>query len=476
MSKVNAEIKKVKDVLIDDNLKIPSYQRPYRWTEKNVLLLLEDIFWSWQNLKTAYRIGSVILHESDESELHIVDGQQRITTITLILLQLKDEISEKLSKQLSFNHTDSEDNIKRNYEFVGTWISENIQAERFEFLKYINKFCEFVEIRVDNLSEAFQMFDSQNSRGKSLESYNLLKAYHIRLMEEENDKVKIKCDRRWENATRYAKETLDNINPKDILKQIINEHLYRSRVWSRKLPAYRFNKEKIDEFKGITVNKGQTVKFPYQNNAVLHSTAVNYFNSLNVEVKGVKSRFKDKVVQNINPFNSIDQTIVNGKSFFEYIETYVEIYKQLFIYNEKDGLKEFKTYYKEKCEYPKHTRTGDQYLIQLYKSLIMFVFDKFGENGLNKYFKVLYAIVFRMRLEKYQVRYDAVARYPSDQNLFSIISESKSYFELRSLKNIAHKKIYAQRDEPVIITELLNQNIHIEPVNSSLNLDKYKSN
>ena len=53
---------------------------------------------------------------------------------------MKDEISEKLSKQLSFNHTDSEDNIKRNYEFVGTWISENIQAERFEFLKYINKF------------------------------------------------------------------------------------------------------------------------------------------------------------------------------------------------------------------------------------------------------------------------------------------------------------------------------------------------
>lgn len=476
MSGVSAEIKKVTEVLDNSKLSIPPYQRPYRWQEKNVLLLLEDIFASWQQLKSAYRIGSVILHNTKEGDLHIVDGQQRITTIILILIQLDVEEGDKLSSQLSFNHKDSEENIRRNYEFIGFWIDENIGEEKGEFLKYIHRFCEFVEIIVEDLSEAFQMFDSQNTRGKSLETYNLLKAFHIRAMNDEPESEKIACDRRWENATRFAKESLNATPPKDILKQIFNEQLYRSRVWSLKEVAYRFDKNRIEEFKGMTVSKGKTVDHPYQNDAVLQSTALNYFNSINVGVKGVQSRFKDKSYSNISPFTSINQTIINGKPFFDYVETYVEIYKQLFIYDKKEGLKDFKEFYNDKCNYPNHTRTGDQYLIELYKSLVMVVFDKFGEEGLNKFYRLLYAIVFRLRIEKFQVRYKAVAKYPSEKKIFFIISESKTYFDMRKLRGIAYAPIEAQRDEEVIIRELLDQKISIESGNNKLKLDKYKIN
>lgn len=51
--------------------------------------------------------------------------------------------------------------------------------------------CEFVVIKVKELAEAFQMFESQNGRGKDLEAYNLLKAYHIRAMENDSQSEKL---------------------------------------------------------------------------------------------------------------------------------------------------------------------------------------------------------------------------------------------------------------------------------------------
>lgn len=479
MSEITAEIKKVEKLLCSDGLQIPAYQRPYRWQEKNVLLLLEDVFASWKNLKSAYRIGSVILHEEDNQsetkQLDIVDGQQRITTLVLILLQLDADYASGLANKLKFNHSDSEKNIKSNYRFIGEWIEENIRNEKETFLKYISNYCEFVEVRVSNLSEAFQMFDSQNSRGKSLESYNLLKAFHIRAMEDNSEKERIDCDRRWENATRFAKETIDSVAPKDVLRQLFNEQLYRTRKWSRKEAAFRFSNAKLNEFKGITLSNRTTVEHPYQNTSVLQAVALNYFSGLNVEVKGMKSRFNNKNLENVNSFTTINQAIINGKAFFDFIETYVEIYKQLFLFSSEDGLSDFKEFYLVNCNYKNSGRTGDKYLKELYKSLVMIMFDKYGEDGLNKYYRTLYALVYRMRLEKNQVRYAAVAKYPSDNQLFSIISQSKTFFDLRKLNELARQPIECQKDVEVIIVELLSQQIPIESVNKDIDMDKYKA-
>jgi hypothetical protein len=48
---------------------------------------------------------------------------------------------------------------------------------------------------------------------------------------------------------------------------------------------------------------------------------------------------------NVNPFASISQTIVNGKEFFDYVETYVEMYKTLFLQMGSYQLAEFKRFY-----------------------------------------------------------------------------------------------------------------------------------
>lgn len=454
---IRAEIKKVNAVL-SQKLEIPVYQRPYRWQPKNVAQLLEDIYGSWKQVKSAYRIGSVILYENvqDKSDgFKIIDGQQRITTLVLILCQLGCTKAIALSKKLKFNHSDSEKCIRENSEFIAYWLTENVVREKPDFLNYITKFCEFVEVRVTKLSESFQMFDSQNSRGKTLEPYNLLKAYHIRAMEDEqaNDVDKMTSDRRWENATRFVIDPLNTEDkPQDILKQLFDEQLYRTRVWSKKHAAYDFNKNTIEEFKGHTIKSKEEMEYPFHNSNLLRSVALNYFNGLQVQVKGMKSRFNQKHLSNVNDFVSINQPILNGQSFFDYIESYVEIYKQLFI-NKDDTffLKDFKNFYEVQCQYAKSYRTGDQYLKELYKSLIILIFDKYGEEGVDKYYKILYAVVYRLRLEKQQVKYAAVAKYPSELEIFSIIEQSKNYFELRALNEIAKRDIDCAKVEDVIV-------------------------
>lgn len=89
---VKAECKKIIDILLsEESLFIPPYQRPYKWTSKNVNQLIDDII-SNKN-KSAYRIGALIIHREDGNgnvKLNIVDGQQRIITIFLIAMSIID--------------------------------------------------------------------------------------------------------------------------------------------------------------------------------------------------------------------------------------------------------------------------------------------------------------------------------------------------------------------------------------------------
>ena len=70
----------------DINLVIPNYQRPYKWTGKNVIQLLDDIIEAKNQNKETYRVGTLILHKNEkESIYNIVDGQQRTITFSLLL-------------------------------------------------------------------------------------------------------------------------------------------------------------------------------------------------------------------------------------------------------------------------------------------------------------------------------------------------------------------------------------------------------
>ena len=69
---------------------IPEYQRPYAWTDEQVETLFEDL---WDFTATSggteregsYFLGSVVSYENEDGEQEIIDGQQRITSLFLLL-------------------------------------------------------------------------------------------------------------------------------------------------------------------------------------------------------------------------------------------------------------------------------------------------------------------------------------------------------------------------------------------------------
>lgn len=459
-SEIQANIITVGNLLRVNNLCIPPYQRPYRWTENNVRQLLEDVQQSMNAGKKNYRIGSVILYNNKkENTLDIVDGQQRLTT--LFLLWKVCGVPEGYSCPLSFG-SESYESLKNNHAFIKEWLEENIGNDKKRYITYIFDACDFVKIVVDDLTEAFQMFDSQNGRGKDLEAYNLLKAYHIRAMEMESREEKIRCDKRWEDATQFDPTPKIKDDPNiDVLKQLFDEQLYRSRVWCRKESAGEFSKTHIDEFKGFTIDKNHPALFPYQNPQLLQYLTAKFYDTILSGTAATKNRFEYGDNDHINPFVNINQQIVNGKNFFDYVETYVEIYKQMFINIGTYQLSEFKGFYYTHClnyNWDKQTysetkekrkkdlafnplwpasRTGDSYLREAYKSLVFVLFDKFGERGLKKYYRTLYRLIYAERLTKSQVKYKSVSTLPS--GYFRIIVEAKDLADLVELEKLAQQ-------------------------------------
>ena len=79
--------------LLSKNITIPDYQRPYKWTRRNVIELLDDIQKaiadSQKKNNFKYRVGTVILFKNTEGQYEVVDGQQRLITLSLICYALQ---------------------------------------------------------------------------------------------------------------------------------------------------------------------------------------------------------------------------------------------------------------------------------------------------------------------------------------------------------------------------------------------------
>lgn len=177
---------------------------------------------------------------------------------------------------------------------------------------------------------------------------------------------------------------------------------------------------------------------------------------MNTNLIKVKGRFIHGDSGNINPFVNITQLILNGKAFFEYVETYVEIYKRLFMQLESSQLIDFKRFYKDHCIYESYNwRKGDGYIREVYKSAIMMTFDRFGEMGVNDIYKELYMCIYRYRLEKKQIRYETMAKSSNTGWIFQTIQNAKSLSDLHLIK---HKALIAQNnlDIKYQVDEILN--------------------
>lgn len=432
MQPITANIKFVGE-LDFDTLDIPFYQRPYRWQPSHVETLLSTI--RDNMIKAEYRIGSIILNPNPETgKLDIVDGQQRLTTISLIFMCLEENTSHRLSCQ--YRHIESKQNIFRNFQYIKNWINRP-DFDKDKFKKFILNQCSFVIITAQDLSEAFQMFDSQNGRGKELEAYNLLKAYHLRSIDNEKTQIditkeKIAIDRQWEESV--FMKTYGSDHP--LLKYLINE-LYRIRQWGKLQRAGHFGKSKIKEFKGIQFGK-QKSELPLHNRSFL---LYMYF------AENINVAKRNKMDDNgQNPFVSIDMDIINGKLFFSYVQTYVSAYNYIFKSEvaQESPIFKFRRDFDTYClGYGGAHRTGDTYIREMYVAMIIALYDRFGEEYVGRWYKTLYILAYRKRLESESVFYNSIAEYPKEY--FNIITSAIDEPGLETLRSLSINTIQCKK-------------------------------
>ena len=90
---IKASERKLKDIFSDAYVfEIPEYQRPYAWTTEQVDELLDDLLHAMRrdDGKTPYFLGSVVIIKGDDAKSQVVDGQQRLTTLTMLLCSLRE--------------------------------------------------------------------------------------------------------------------------------------------------------------------------------------------------------------------------------------------------------------------------------------------------------------------------------------------------------------------------------------------------
>ncbi len=88
---LTSQVLNVAAVLTRKQLKVPRYQRPYTWTEREVRELIQDLWRAYKRGAPFYFIGQIVLVKN-HGKLEVSDGQQRLATLTMLLAYVRDRI------------------------------------------------------------------------------------------------------------------------------------------------------------------------------------------------------------------------------------------------------------------------------------------------------------------------------------------------------------------------------------------------
>jgi hypothetical protein len=411
---IATEVSPVHKFLGNTRLCIPEFQRPYKWSVKNVIQLIADI----ERFKhtQAYRIGTVVIYKEKEA-CNIVDGQQRTITFLLMLkaifkAKLPDIDDDTLRKKIaglheqcfnpSFNSEISKRNIRENYREI----ERRVAACDERFIDFFLNNCEVTTMVIDDVSEAFQFFDSQNARGKDLEPHDLLKAFHLRELEASPQKLN-------EQQTATLVSRWESMEITDLSK-LFADFLFRVRGWSKGDSSRYFTKKDTSLFKGI--NLATAGNYPYVQMYQMLSTLV--------EETGNADLF---------PFQ-LDQVIINGRYFFDMIARYAKL--------TEDVMKKLKEMSGEAAaiintidSYPGRNRTGDKYVRMLFNCAVLYFIDKFGEQELPAAIQKIFIWAYSPRLTYQSLQLASVDNYVINEfNLFKIIREAIYSQQITSLE------------------------------------------
>lgn len=227
MSIITPHYRTVKELLQTQSFSIDEYQREYKWEEKNIVELITDLQEKFLSCYQAgdstqkvsnyesYFLGSIIVSKRN-GKSYLIDGQQRVTSLTLLLIYLfrtaKDlnlgldaqiapliysdnfgqpsfnldiqerlPVIEALFKGIEFTPDGKEESIQTMYaryqDIEKQDLAEELKDSLTHFIYWLMNKVGLIEIATDNDNYAYAIFETMNDRGKPLSPVDMLKAY-----------------------------------------------------------------------------------------------------------------------------------------------------------------------------------------------------------------------------------------------------------------------------------------------------------
>jgi len=312
-TKIDSDKVTIQQVFTNFWFKVPEYQRSYVWQEDNITELIDDIFYAAEHTPNSeYFLGSLVLqkrHSHDKgrevsyTEYDLLDGQQRMTTILMLMAVLRDVTSNKGLKETcsKFIHQEEDEfrqipeRIRIVYKIrdkVGDFIQDHIkedggtrkkkeleiqseiknvsisnmskgllsmheyfghleEAEIFKLAKHLFNNVIVIYVASEELEDAFRLFTILNSRGVPLTNADILKSLNLGAVPNENDAIKIAEE--WEEL----ESTMGNEDFNRLLSFIRTIYIkdkarenivkeFEDKIYSQKPPLLRRGKETFD--------------------------------------------------------------------------------------------------------------------------------------------------------------------------------------------------------------------------------------
>lgn len=365
-----------------------------------------------------YLLGSLILCEGKDKNnkkvLEVVDGQQRLITLALILRVLfNDSDSGNFLSKSEFTHSESKKHIKENYDFIKSWF-ETRPDKLNKFKKKLKDTIEFICILAPTLDDAFIFFDSVNAKGMRLEAYDLIKAFHLRVLLKKDNKTLCLNDRQKEELEKLK------INPNDSIEVIKHYARYFEEL----------SKE----------NDGKSIKILFNHTLTPARQWIRYNTNKIPSEMDVYKEFCKEIPQgrttNVQSKNSLGilQNFMGGADFFEYIQSFKDIYNDKIVRNNDfyvklNDIKE----------------TGFVYNRYLYIAALLIYFDKFPKDNAEYMVRLIARAMFSLRVEKEKVGESTIKNYAVDEKILSLIYFANYEWELESeLNKFIDNRIYKE--------------------------------
>ncbi len=225
-NEINFKPLNIQDAFTNKQYLIPEYQREYVWTDKEVKQFIEDIYSEFEdNPESEYFIGCIVVCIGHEGLIEVIDGQQRLTTILIILQAIRSLLTGEQNQQINkiydlskSSYTSPAGQEISNYtvklDYEGKEIIEKIidgthaddlstdtisggnligayrnttefldtnygkEADRKGLVKFYGYFVnsvKLVQIATQDIESALKIFETINDRGIGLDSVDLLK-------------------------------------------------------------------------------------------------------------------------------------------------------------------------------------------------------------------------------------------------------------------------------------------------------------